>query len=64
MVFQTFLVHEFFFFLFPQRDFYFCSLPPPITFLMVRPLAEDPFGYLPRFMDLPTTTQSASPLVE
>jgi hypothetical protein len=39
-------LHEFFFsnfsgarifFLFPLLDFYFCS-PPPITFLMVRPL--------------------------
>jgi hypothetical protein len=24
-----FLVHEFFFFLFPLRDFYFCFPPPP-----------------------------------
>jgi hypothetical protein len=41
--FQTFFVHEFFFFPFPLRDFYFCfspTLPPSITFLMVRPLVK------------------------
>jgi hypothetical protein len=38
--FSNFFVHEFFFFLFPLLDFYFCFFPtpPPITFLMVRPL--------------------------
>ena len=37
-------MHEFFSFNFPLREYYFCTShpPPPINFLMVRPLMTSP----------------------